>query len=110
MSIRRRRNRYKFTEKVHSKKGILSMCIAIALILEFILFIYLAFANAGNFSAYYGSAGVLSIILTIVAFIIAVQSMYEEDSFKLFPGLGCFFSVIAFLIWTGTYIMGFMSL
>lgn len=82
------------------------MLLALALVCEFMIFVYLAFNSGGNLSMYFGSAGVLSILFTIIVMVLAFQSMKEENSFKLFPRLACFFSILAFGIWVGTYVFG----
>ena len=56
----------------------------------------------------YGSAGILALLLSLSAIVLAIQSMLEEDSFKKFPRLAILFSVIAVLMWGATYGMGFV--
>ncbi len=106
--MRRKRNSYKFTEKTHSKRGIISLALSGVEVLLYLIFVYLAFRGAGNLSAYYGSVGVLAMLVSLVALVIAIMSLFEEDSFQIFPRLGFATSVIAAVCWLGTYINGFM--
>ena len=103
-----RRKNYKFTEKSQSVKGIISFGIAVVCVLLYLVFVYLSFRNAGNLSAYYGSIGVLAMFFSVVALIASVTSLREEDTFKLFSRLGIGISILAVLLWGGTYVMGFM--
>lgn len=105
--VRRRRNRFKFTEKVHSKKGIAALVIAGFCLIMLVVILTMAFKNAGELSLYYGSAGVFLTLVSIVAFILAIQSTKEENSFMLFPRLATAFSGISCVCWIGLYVLGF---
>lgn len=105
---RRRRGNYKFTEKTQSKRGIAGLVIAALSIGIFIYVVWNSYTHEGAGSMYLGSAGVASMILSIVAFVLAVMSLKEEDSFKLFPYLATGSSFLALGTWIGLYIMGFM--
>lgn len=103
----RRRERFKFTEKTHSKRGIVSLIAAGLLLVCYMVFVALAFRADGTLSAYYGSAGVLAMLLSAADVLSAVRSLFEEDSFQLFPRLATAVSLLALVCWTGTYVMGF---
>ena len=60
---RRKRNRYKFTEKKQSKRGIAALVVAILIEIVYIVFLNAAFRGDGNLSMYYGSAGILMLCL-----------------------------------------------
>ena len=105
----RRRRGYKFTEKKHSRQGILATVLALALLVWYLVFLKLAFQGGGSLSAYYGSAGVVAMIATFVVLVIAAKSLREEDSFQLFPRLGLGLTLLDMVCWIGTYIWGFLS-
>ena len=105
---RRGRNRYKFTEKVHSKKGIIAFVMAVVLLVLYVVIVYRAFSSEGKLSAYYGSAGIFSMIISLVTFVLAIQSTMEEDSFQLFPRMAVVVSFVVSVCWIGTYVIGFM--
>lgn len=109
MLRRRRRNRFKFTEKKHSKKGIITLLCASVLLIIYLVFLKLAFNSKGTLSQYYGSAGVFAMLCSVVVFVFAVQSTKEEDSFPLFPRVSFGVSLFTLVCWMGTYIYGFMS-
>ena len=104
---RKKRTSYKFTEKSQSKRGIRSLGMALISIIIGISVVVVSFRNAGNASVYVGSAGIFSLILSLVALITGIKSLREEESYKIFPGLGTFFSAAAFLGWLAVYITGF---
>ena len=103
-----RRKSYKFTEKSQSVKGIVSFGIAVVSVILYLIYVFLSFKQAGNLSVYYGSMGVIAMIVSLVALIASILSLKEEDTFKLFSRLGIGISLIAVLLWGGTYVMGFM--
>ena len=105
---KRKRNRFKFTEKKHSRKGILATLFGVVLIALYIAFVVLAFRSEGTLSMYFGSAGVLAIVGVILDLVLAAKSMKEENSFPLFPRLALVLAVIAAVCWLGTYMMGIL--
>lgn len=105
---RRHRRNYKFTEKTQSKRGIIGLLLAIASIVIFFVVVNNSFHNGGNGSMYLGSAGVSSMLLAFVAFVLAVKSMKEENSFKLFPYLATVCSFVAAGVWVALYVVGFL--
>ena len=105
---RKRRGNYKFTEKKQSKRGIAAFCIALVSIGIFIYVVWNSYTHDGAGSMYLGSAGVASMILSIVAFVIAILSLGEEDSFKLFPYMSLVGSFLAMGTWIGLYVTGFL--
>ena len=100
---RRKRNRYKFTEKKQSKRGIAALVVAILIEIVYIVFLNAAFRGDGNLSMYYGSAGI-----SLADFGFAIRSLFDEESFMTFPRLAVFFALIAVLSWGGTYAAGFI--
>lgn len=106
--MRRRRRNYKFTEKSHSKRAIAAFAIASVLLILYLIFVYLAYKGDGGLSTYYGSAGVMAMLLSVISFVVAITSFGEEDSFQMFPRLALITSMLSSVCWVGTYVMGFM--
>lgn len=102
----RRRKSYKFTEKSQSMKGIVSFGISVISVLLYLIFVFLSFKQEGKLSVYYGSVGVIAMILSVVALIVSITGLSEEDTFKLFPRLAIGISVLAVILWGGTFVLG----
>lgn len=102
----RRRINYKFTEKTQSKKGILAFALACVSIAVFVAVVYNSFQNRGNGSMYLGSAGIASLLLGCVSFVLAVQSLKEENSFRLFPYLSAVCSFLITGVWIALFVTG----
>lgn len=108
MLFNRRRDSFRFTEKRHSKKGVISMLCAIVLVIAYFLFVGRAYQTGGTLSMYYGSAGIVAILLSGVNMSFSVMSLMEENSYMVFPRISFAMSALAILFWLGTYIMGFI--
>ncbi|MBP3678413.1 MAG: hypothetical protein J6I97_08725 [Agathobacter sp.] len=106
--MRRRRRSYKFTEKTHSKRAMISFGLASVSLVTYLVFVYLSFKAAGQLSAYFGAFGVLAMLLAIVSVGVAITTLKEEDSFALFPRLAMITSIVSTLLWVGNYVQGFM--
>lgn len=106
LARRRRKRNYKFTEKTQSKRGIFALILAIISIVCLCVVITQSSEAGGNGTMYLGSIGVTSMLLALIALVFATKSMFEEESFKLFPylGLGC--SIFASVIWVVLYVVG----
>ena len=104
---RRRKYGYKFTEKTQSKKGIAAFFLAVLSIAIFIYVIVNSFHRGGNGSMYLGSAGVSSMLVALVAVVLAVMSLREEES-KLFPYMSTVLSFLAAGVWIAIYVIGFL--
>ncbi len=57
---------------------------------------------------YLGSVGVAALLLGMAAFVLAMFSLREENSFKLFPYLASFTSFFSVGIWAALYAAGFL--
>ena len=106
--MRRRRRSYKFTEKTHSKKAIVSFALAAVTLVTYFVFVYLSYRAGGQLSAYYGAFGVLAMLIAIVAMCLSIATFKEEDSFAFFPKIAMATSVVSALLWIGNYVQGFM--
>ena len=102
----RRRNSYKFADKKHSKRGKISLSLAVLSLMAAIGMVTLSIQNAGNASVYIGSAGLLALMLTVVSFVMGLSSLLEE-SYKLFPVLGSICSGVMLAGWVAVHVLGF---
>lgn len=106
--MRRRRRSYKFTEKTHSMRAIVSFVLAAVTLVTYFVFVYLSYQSAGQLSAYFGAFGVLAMLVAVVAVVLAITTLKEEDSFTFFPRMALITSVLSTLLWIGNYMQGFM--
>ncbi len=74
----------------------------------FVAVIVDSFWLGGNGSMYLGSAGVASMLLALAALVLAIISLREENSFRLFPCLATVVSLLASGLWVALYVLGFL--
>ena len=105
----RRKTHYRFTEKQHSRKGMIVFAADLVLIILYLIAIRTAIYGEG-LSLYWGAAGLLAMILSVVGLGFALSSRKEENSIQLFPKLAVAASWVSLLLWGGTYILGIVLL
>ncbi len=103
---KRRSYEHIFTEKVHSKKGMLGLALGILSILGGIVMVVISCRARGEGSVYLGSAGLLALFVAAAAFALAVQSMREDRSKRAFPIAATLCSGIALAGWLVLYVLG----
>ena len=108
MRKHKRHGSYKFTEKTHSKRGIVATILALVLLVLYLVILELAFRANGGLSAYYGSIGVLVIFASVVVVFVGAGRLREVVSLRLFRRLGLVLSVVNIVCWAGAYVMGFV--
>ena len=106
--MRRKRRFYKFTEKKHSKKAIISFGLAALTLGTYFVFVYLSYQAAGQLSTYFGAFGVLAMLMAIVSVGLSITTLKEENSFVFFPRMALITSMLSTFLWIGNYVQGFM--
>lgn len=110
MSRRHKAHNYKFSGKVHSKKGIAGLVLALLSGVFAIVLITLSFLSKGNGSMYLGSGGVLALLLSVTSLLLAVQGLREENSYRFFPLLALGFGLLTLAGWSAVYAAGALYL
>jgi hypothetical protein len=104
----RRYRSYKFTDKHHSKKGILSSAAgALSFILTNVA-MYISYTNKGDGENYLAVFGFLAIIFCICGLIAANQSLKEEEVYYFFGRVGMILNLFLFVLWIAVVGMGFL--
>lgn len=102
----KKRNNYKFSDKIHSKKGILSFLIGIVSLIIFIVTTYISSKSGGNGSLYLGLLGIVAMIMTIYGFTIALKALKEKEILYLFPIIGITLNAILLIFYLILYVIG----
>lgn len=103
---RKKKNSFKFAGKKHSKRGKISLVLALCTVFAGIGMVVFSIQNGGNADVYIGTAGLAMLLLSGVSLLIGLSSLREE-SYKLFPVLGSICSGITFAGWVAAYVLGF---
>ena len=100
------KRRYKFTDKNQSRLGMLS-CAAwtVSLLLTggVVAAAYMEYGQAGKFIAV---LGFLAILLSLAGMYYGIRGLMEEDTYQLFPYLGCVQNGVVLTAYVMVYILG----
>ena len=100
--------KYKFTNKKHPEKGIMSTVLGIISLVSIWMAVYQTFLAKGNASTNMGVVGLMVTCFSIVGVILGYISKNEHDKFLLFPYLGMVLNVaalacISVILYAGAY-------
>lgn len=97
---------YKFSNKHHSGKGILSAGFGAASLILLAVLIVIASKMHGEGNIYLGSAGLVSMAFSFIGLVIGIASFFEAESYKLFPRIGSVFNLVMLLVWASIFMIG----
>lgn len=97
---------YKFTDKKHTKQGVLSSLLGAAALILLAIGVWMAYRTSGNAASGAGLLGLLSMLASIVGFILAIQGFREDDVYYLFSQIGMIVNGALFILWTLIFVAG----
>ena len=100
--------RYKFTNKKHPEKGIMSTILGIISLVSVWAAVYQTFLAKGAASTNMGVVGLMITVFSVAGVILGYISKKEHDKFMLFPYLGMILTVIplgciSVILYAGAY-------
>lgn len=104
---RRRRRRKKLASSTRAYAIITASLIEIAV---FVLAIFLHTRGVEFGTKVLTAAGTICIIASFAGIILSVRDVFEPEYNLLSRIFGMFFPVVTFILWAGTYLIGFVSL
>lgn len=99
--------KFRFTEKTRSRRAVLAILLAALGLGGFAALIYLAVVRRGSLSAYIGALGLFLLLISVLAFFVAVGAVREENSFQTMPRIALILSASASVLWILLYAWGF---
>ena len=100
------RRTYKFTDKKHTRQGMVSTGLGVSSLLLLCVAFGMAFKSAGTAGSFAGLWGAFSMVGAAVGFVLGVRGFQEEDVYYLFSQLGIELNGILFILWTLIFIIG----
>ncbi len=103
------RKGYKFTNKKHSEKSVMSTVFGFLSMISMMVLIYLSYRLGGEVPVNYGIAVMLILVFGIVGLVLGVLAMQEREKFRFFAIMGlvlnglAIFSVSA-VLYAGSYL------
>ena len=100
------RRSYKFTDKKHTKQGLLSVaCGGVALILTAVS-LSLAFRMAGEAGSVVGLLGIFAMMASAAGFVLAIRGFQEEDVYMISSQVGVVLDGLLFILWAVVCVSG----
>lgn len=101
-----KKRRYKFTDKNQSRKGIISSVIGTAALLLTVGVMAAAYIQNGQAGKVIAIPGFSALLLSLTGFYYGVCGTREEDTYRLFPWLGCMLNGIILAVYVMIYVLG----
>lgn len=100
--------RYKFTNKKHPEKGIMSTILGIISMVSVWVAVYQTFLAKGEAATNMGVVGLMITCFSVTGVVLGYISKKEHDKFMFFPYLGMVLNVIALgcvsvILYAGAY-------
>ena len=100
--------RYKFTNKKHPEKGIMSTILGIISLVSVWVAVYQTFLAKGEAATNMGVVGLMITCFSVTGVVLGYISKKEQDKFMFFPYLGMVLNVIALgcvsvILYAGAY-------
>ena len=106
MSRRRGKQKIQFSNRTHPKSGIISLVMgAVALVILLVLCL-ISGAERGEAGGWIGIAGIWTLVLSVVGFVLSVKSYRMEDIYLITPILGSVFNGIVVVAMMLLYVVG----
>ena len=100
--------RYKFTNKKHPEKGIMSTILGIISLVSIWAAVYQTFLARGEAATNMGVVGLMITVFSVTGLVLGYISKKEYDAFMFFPYAGMILNVIALgcisvILYAGAY-------
>lgn len=94
---------YKFTNKNHPWKGIMSSVLGGIAVVSMVIALYLSYRDGGTTKMQYAAATALAFVMAMVGEILGLISNAEKDRYRFFPILGLVLNSLS--LFGGVYIL-----
>ena len=89
-----KKKKYIFTNRKHTKKGIMATILGVISNIAVFLAVYFTYMSGGAAPINYGVSILLALIFSVTGFVIAMISRFEKDFFYFFSYLGIVINVL----------------
>lgn len=103
-----KRKRIQFTDRSHPTMGIVSVILAVAALVMLITLCVLSGKAKGNSGLGTGALGMVSMIMSIMGFIMAVKCYRQEDIYMVTPTIGSIMNGILVVVFLLLFFIGAM--
>ena len=102
----KKRYKYSFTKKRHTRGGVESSILALVSCLLFLGAAICALALNGQGGMYLGALGILTLGLSVYGFILGLKSFSEQNREFLYSKVGSVANGVLMVIWIALFLVG----
>lgn len=103
-----RRKRIRFSDRTHPLAGIISTCIGVVTVIVLFILCVVAGNAKGNAGIAVGVVGMLSLIASIVGFVMATRCYRKEDIYMSLPTIGSILNGLIAIVYLLLFCIGVM--
>lgn len=92
-----RKKGYKFTNKKHTEKGIMSTLLGIISLVSIILAIYNTYLAKGEAIVNYGLVGLIATCFSVIGLALGALARVETDKFLVFAYIGLIINILVLI-------------
>lgn len=97
---------YKFTDKKHTRQGIISSLLGVASLVLLAAGLTAAYGMAGGSGPAMALMGFLSMLFSLIGFVLGARGFQEEEVYYLFSKIGIGLNGILFILWVLIFVAG----
>ncbi len=101
-----RKGNYKFSDKIHPAKGVISTGIGVVTVLGLLALCIISSRSKGNGGLLLGSLGLVVFVFSIIGFVLAILSIKQKEIHYSFPVVGIMINGIIMTICFILYVLG----
>ena len=102
----RKSKSYKFSDKIHPIKGILSFAFSVFGIATFLITSYSSYAAKGNAGLLVGLFGVMALLFCVAGVVLSLMAMRQKDIHYRFPVIGGILCAVMLIGYMMMYTLG----
>ena len=97
---------YKFTDKKHTRQGVASSLLGFTALVLLGAGLWMAYRMVGGAGPAIGLMGLLSLIFSVIGFILGIRGFQEDEVYYLFSKIGVGLNGMLFILWMLIFVAG----
>lgn len=97
---------YKFTDKKHTRQGIISTLLGAAALILLAAGLAAAYSMAGGAGPAAALMGFLSMVFSVIGFVLGARGFQEDEVYYLFSKIGIALNGLLFILWVLIFVAG----
>lgn len=100
------RRNYKFTDKRHTRQGLMALALGVLSLVLTAASLLLAYQKSGEAGSIVGLMGIFALLFSIAGFVLAIRGFQEEDVYYISSQIGAVLNGLLFIGWAFVCMIG----